>query len=280
MSINSLQQKEKSLLSDITKLEGDYAREQKKIANSEKKIADSSKKINSSKSISTIKSQTRIKESETKKSLASKEKSATISSKLAKKRKELGDIQVKLSKQRTIENTHFQKNLKKTYDTQIMKIKETQTAALQNVQSELPNDSSLVNKTYDLFISYASDDSEYVDKLTQAFTNEGFSIWRDKSDITWGQSIRQSIDVGLSNSKFGLVVLSSKYIEKFWTNYELDGILNKESATGRQMILPLWHNITKDEIDKKSPSLSNRLALDTRINSTNDIINAFKSLLE
>lgn len=46
------------------------------------------------------------------------------------------------------------------------------------------------------------------------------------------------------------------------------------------MILPLWHNVTKDEIDKKSPSLSNRLALDTRINSLDEILDAFKSLLE
>lgn len=95
-----------------------------------------------------------------------------------------------------------------------------------------------------------------------------------------GNSIRQSIDNGLVKSKFGLVVISSDYIQKYWTGYELDGILSKESSTGRQMILPLWHNVTKDEVDAKSPTLSNRLALDTRLNTISDIVAAFKSLIE
>ncbi|MDT2759313.1 toll/interleukin-1 receptor domain-containing protein [Enterococcus xiangfangensis] len=280
MSISSLQQKEKTLLNDINRLERNLASEQKKASDADKKIADSRATISRSKVATTIRSKERTIESETKKSVSAKSKVADISGKIAKKRKELGDTQVKLSKARTEESEAFQKDFKRSYDRQITKMKQIQNEEIKVVQSEILNDPSLSDKEFDIFISYASEDSEYVDKLEESFKNADFSVWRDKSNIGWGQTLRQSIDNGLIKSKFGLVVLSSKYIQKYWTGYELDGILNKESSTGRQMILPLWHNVTKDEIDKKSPSLSNRLALDTRINSLDEIVENFKSLLE
>ncbi|MDT2493402.1 TIR domain-containing protein [Enterococcus avium] len=280
MSISSLQQKEKTLLNDINRLEKNLASEQKKASDADKKVADSQATISRSKVASTIRSKQRTIESETKKSVSAKSKVADISGKIAKKRKELGDTQVKLSKARTEESEAFQKDLKRSYDRQITKMKQIQNEEMKVVQSEILNDPSLSDKEFDIFISYASEDSDYVDKLEESFLNADFSVWRDKSNIGWGQTLRQSIDNGLVKSKFGLVVLSSKYIQKYWTGYELDGILNKESSTGRQMILPLWHNVTKDEIDKKSPSLSNRLALDTRINSLDEIVENFKSLLE
>lgn len=280
MSISSLQQKEKTLLNDINRLEKNLASEQKKASDADKKVADCQATISRSKVASTIRSKQRTIESETKKSVSAKSKVADISGKIAKKRKELGDTQVKLSKARTEESETFQKDLKRSYDRQINKMKQIQSEEIKVVQSEILNDPSLSDKEFDIFISYASEDSDYVDKLEESFINADFSVWRDKSNIGWGQTLRQSIDTGLVKSKFGLVVLSSKYIQKYWTGYELDGILNKESSTGRQMILPLWHNVTKDEIDKKSPSLSNRLALDTRINSLDEIVENFKSLLE
>lgn len=280
MSINSLHQKEKSLLNEINRLERNQASEQKKSSDADKKIADCRSVISRSKVAATIRSKERTIESETKKVISAKKNIADLSAKIVKKRKELGDTQVKLSKARTEESEKFQKNLKRSYDRQIASLKQIQNEDMKVIQSEVFNDTSISDKEYDIFISYASEDSEYVDKLEEALKSAEFSVWRDKSNIGWGQSIRQSIDNGLVKSKFGLVVLSSKYIEKYWTGYELDGILNKESSTGRQMVLPLWHNVTKDEIDKKSPSLSNRLALDTRINSLNDIIENFKSLLE
>ena len=280
MSISSLQQKEKTLLNDINRLEKNLAAEQKKASDADKKVADCRVAISRSKVASTIHSKERTIESETKKSVSAKSKVAEISGKIAKKRKELGDTQVKLSKARTEESEKFQKDLKRSYDRQITKMKQLQNEGIKVVQSEIHSDPSLSDKKFDIFISYASEDSDYVDKLEEAFKNANFSVWRDKSNIAWGQSIRQSIDSGLAKSKFGLIVLSSKYIQKYWTAYELDGILNKESSTGRQMILPLWHNVTKDEIDMKSPSLSNRLALDTRISSLDEIVDNFKSLLE
>lgn len=280
MSVNTYQQKEKSLLNDIARLERNQANEQKNITTCEKKIVSNQSIIARSKNASTIRTKQRTIEIETRKLVQIKKKIADLSSKLARKRKELGDNQIKLTKATQTENGKLQKKLQNSYEEQLKTMRQLQQEEIKVIHSDVLNDPSLSDKEYDVFISYASEDSHYVDKLESAFNDAGFSIWQDRRSIGWGNSIRQSIDNGLIKSKFGLVVISSDYIQKYWTNYELDGILSKESSTGRQMILPLWHNVTKDEVDSKSPSLSNRLALDTRLNTISDIIESFKNLIE
>jgi hypothetical protein len=44
--------------------------------------------------------------------------------------------------------------------------------------------------------------------------------------------------------------------------YELDGLVTM-SVTGRQVLLPLWHEISKDEVVFASPSLADKVALRT-----------------
>jgi hypothetical protein len=57
------------------------------------------------------------------------------------------------------------------------------------------------------------------------------------------------------------VVLSPDFFDKRWPNYELDGLVTRDMASGdAQIILPIWHRVTKDEVIRYSPSLADRLA--------------------
>lgn len=120
-----------------------------------------------------------------------------------------------------------------------------------------------VTKQYDVFISHASEDKEEVVRpLAHALKAEGLTVWYDEFELKIGDSLRRKIDKGLANSKFGIVVLSNNFIKKGWTNYELDGIITK-SISGEQVVLPIWHNITKKEVIDFSPSLADKLARNT-----------------
>lgn len=122
----------------------------------------------------------------------------------------------------------------------------------------LPNYESGEEIEYDVFISHASEDKdEVVRPLAHALKEEGLRVWYDKFELRIGDSLRRKIDIGLSKSRFGIVVLSHNFIKKGWTNYELDGIITKAN-TGEQVVLPIWHNITKKEVIDFSPSLSGR----------------------
>jgi hypothetical protein len=59
-----------------------------------------------------------------------------------------------------------------------------------------------------------------------------------------------------------VVVLSDTFFQKGWTNYELDGLVTRDIASGGgQILLPIWHRVTKDEVVGYSPSLADKIAL-------------------
>ncbi len=128
---------------------------------------------------------------------------------------------------------------------------------------EKPSDDDNELREYDVFISHASEDKDDVVRpLALALKSEGLSVWYDEFEMTIGDSLRRKIDKGLANSRFGIVVLSKDFIRKGWTNYELDGIITK-SVSNEQIILPIWHNLTKKEVIDFSPSLADKLARNT-----------------
>lgn len=120
-------------------------------------------------------------------------------------------------------------------------------------------------KGYDVFICHASEDKEAIVRpLAHALRDESLTVWYDEFELRVGSSLRRNIDSGLANSRFGVVVLSEAFFRKGWTNYELDGLVTRDIASGGgQIILPIWHRVTKDEVMGYSPSLADKVALRT-----------------
>jgi hypothetical protein len=138
------------------------------------------------------------------------------------------------------------------------------------VKPKIKKDQKSVRQ-YDVFISYASEDrDDVVNALAQALKNNNLKIWYDEFELNIGDSIRSKIDKGLSNSSFGVVVISKFFIQKNWTNYELNGLVSRE-MTGEQILLPIWHNITQKEVIKYSPSLADKLARSTATHTVDKI---------
>jgi hypothetical protein len=124
-----------------------------------------------------------------------------------------------------------------------------------------------------VFISHASEDKDAIVRdLASALAGEGLDVWYDEFELRVGSSLRRSIDQGLANSRFGVVVLSNAFFKRGWPNYELDGLVTREMTSGgAQLILPIWHNVTKDEVIRYSPSLADKLALRTADSTVSEI---------
>lgn len=115
-------------------------------------------------------------------------------------------------------------------------------------------------KKYDVFICHASEDKLYVKNLADELKKAGFEVWYDDFQLGWGDDLKPAIDNGLVNSEFGVVVLSKAFLaKKKWTEYELNGLFAKEKL-GKKVILPLWYEVTRDEIAEYSPTLADRIA--------------------
>jgi hypothetical protein len=60
---------------------------------------------------------------------------------------------------------------------------------------------------WDLFISHASENKKDVVKpLADALKGFGVAVWYDEFELHLGDSLSRSIDKGLRDSKFGLLI--------------------------------------------------------------------------
>jgi hypothetical protein len=135
------------------------------------------------------------------------------------------------------------------------------------------------NVKFDVFVSHASEDKGYVRRLTAALKKARIKVWYDEDAMGWGDDLRRSIDTGLANSHYGIVVFSKAFLKKkHWTEHELDGLFAKERR-GRNVILPIWHNITDRELLRYSPAFANRIAMISKKDSIGDIVDALKKKL-
>ncbi|QPE05513.1 DUF1883 domain-containing protein [Microbacterium schleiferi] len=126
-------------------------------------------------------------------------------------------------------------------------------------------------QTWDVFISHAGEDKASVAlPLYKALTERGLKVWLDKGELSIGDSLRRKIDYGLAHSSFGVVVFSKSFFAKGWPQYELDGIVGM-SIAGKQRMLPIWHEISKDEIESQSPSLADKIARTTATSTIAEI---------
>lgn len=122
-------------------------------------------------------------------------------------------------------------------------------------------ESVISEKQYDVFICHASEDKEtFVRGLAEALSKEGLKVWYDEFSLSLGDSLRRKIDQGLSNSRYGVVVLSHNFFKKDWPQKELDGLVAKERNFDK-VILPIWHGVTREQVESFSPILADRVAV-------------------
>lgn len=209
-------------------------------------------------------------------------KKAELERKIADKTSLLFRHQQKLSEEESKELVKNQKKMldeleqrrlkdKQNYERQLKQFTNPISQAIQNNELEVE---------YDAFISHASEDKdELVRPLAEKLREEGFSIWYDEFQLKVGDSLSRSIDKGLANSKFGIVVLSPCFFAKNWTSHELSGLVAKE-MNGGKVILPLWHKVSKNEVMKYSPTLADKLALNTTQYTIDELVTELSEVLK
>ena len=112
----------------------------------------------------------------------------------------------------------------------------------------------------DVFISHASEDKDiFVRDLAAELARLGLVVWYDEWTLQLGDSLRQKIEEGLANARFGVVVLSRHFLSKHWPQAELDGLFAREMRGGK-VILPVLHEITLEEIAQRHPIIASKLA--------------------
>jgi hypothetical protein len=150
---------------------------------------------------------------------------------------------------------------------------------IQRESQSVPGSDNKQQKQYDVFISHAFEDKQtVVDPLVHALQLAGLKVWYDSLELHIGDSLRRKIDEGLAGSRFGIVVLSQAFFKKGWTNFELDGLVTR-AVTGEQILLPIWHNVSKQEVMQYSSALADKVARSTSMHTVEEIAEEIASVI-
>ena len=268
---------------DIASLREREARERQRQADLVGKINRANDAASRTKSSSTLKSKTREIENAYR-DLASVEKRlANLGRQIADKSRRLHSYEERQARESERERkklaTETDRQSRKSAQEQKRLIREreeherrvTREVSQRAQVSRLPMIEPPTHEDYDFFICHASEDKEsLVRHLAETLEAKGASVWYDEFTLSVGDSLRREIDRGLANSQFGVVVLSEAFFKKEWPQRELDGLVTLE-IQGRSRILPIWHKVSLDEVARYSPTLADKVALNTSLKSVDDI---------
>lgn len=114
----------------------------------------------------------------------------------------------------------------------------------------------------DVFLCHAWDDRRGAAKeLHDLLEAEGVSVWFSERDIALGEPFLREIDRGLAKSRTGLVLVTPALLKRV----DRRGVSDKELSAllARDLLIPVVHETTYDELRSVSPLLGSRNGLDT-----------------
>ena len=141
----------------------------------------------------------------------------------------------------------------------------TLTPVRENVEkrSDLPD-------LRDVFLCHAWDDrNDAAKKLHDLLESKGVSVWFSEKDVLLGSSLLREIDKGLAKSRVGIVLVTPSFLKRV----KGEGIADKELSAllARDLLVPIIHNTTFEDLREVSPLLGSRSGLSTIEESMVDV---------
>lgn len=90
-----------------------------------------------------------------------------------------------------------------------------------------------------VFISYSSDDADFVDRLSTKLIKNNIKVWKDKWKISIGDSLINKILDGIEGASYLCVVISNNSLRSEWVGTEIKAALSKEKDGKHIIILPI-----------------------------------------
>lgn len=88
-------------------------------------------------------------------------------------------------------------------------------------------------------------------------------VWYDEFSLKVGDSLRAGIEAGLKECPKCIMLLTPNFLANGgWVKREYDSIFTRELVEKQQVILPVWADVTVEQIYEYSPILADRLAVD------------------
>ena len=112
------------------------------------------------------------------------------------------------------------------------------------------------------FICHDSRDKDAIARpLAVELAKLACPVWLDEFSLQIGDSLRESIEKGLKESKKCILIITLHFLSnEKWTKREFDSIFTREVLTNEKVVLPIWHDVTPQQVYEYSPCLADRIA--------------------
>lgn len=130
----------------------------------------------------------------------------------------------------------------------------------------------------DVFLCHAWDDRGGAAKELHDFLEEaGVSVWFSEKDVLLGSNLLREIDKGLVKSRVGIVLVTPALLRRL----QSEGIADKELSAllARDLLVPIVHETTYEELREVSPLLGSRSGLSTAEDSMTNVATKLAELV-
>jgi hypothetical protein len=135
-----------------------------------------------------------------------------------------------------------------------------------------------VRRTYDVALSFAGEDREYVEQVAEQLRDLGVTVFYDRFEevALWGSDLTEHLgQVYGKDSRFVVLFLSRAYAAKAWPRHEKQFALGRQLTTGAQRILPVRFD------DTEIPGLPTTVGyLDLRVLSPEKLVELIRQKLD
>ena len=114
----------------------------------------------------------------------------------------------------------------------------------------------------DVFLCHAWDDRKGIAKeLHDLLEAKGVSVWFSEKDVLLGSNLMREIDKGLAKSRIGIVMVTPSFLKRIAG----EGVADKELSAllSTDLLVPIVHDTTYEDLRDVSPLLGSRSGLDT-----------------
>lgn len=114
----------------------------------------------------------------------------------------------------------------------------------------------------DIFLCHAWDDrKDIATTLFDCLKSLDVAVWFSEKAVPLGAPLLREIDKGLANSRIGIVLVTPAFLNRI----KGEGIADKELSAllARDLLVPIVHNTTYEDLRNVSPLLASRSGFDT-----------------
>jgi len=200
------------------------------------------------------------------------------------------DLMKQIQKNNTASNKYklqFDKQKQREYE-KMMKDIQSQTKTRKNYINSISEVSEKLNELaidvketaqekeiieYDVFLSHSNLDKDiFVTELSEKLSGKNLNVFEDVKVFKIGQSQTDMMNMGIINSRFVVVFLSPNFIQSGWSDYEFKSFLNREINENKIIILPIWHEVSVEEVRNYNPYLVDKFALSTEKYTADEMV--------